>query len=138
MTRRLRLASLSVLVVWGVIAAVVSAQESVGSDSAAARASQRDIAAAKPGGPIPRRADGKPDLTGNWNRPRTATAGAASGSRTISYPPELRSLSCSRSCQSWTPGFRCHSWSVFLVGLAQAYQEAVSLGDVRSIKKILT
>jgi hypothetical protein len=67
MTIRLRLASLSVLAVLVVTSALVSAQESVGSDSAAARALQRETAAVKPGGPVPRRADGKPDLTGNWN-----------------------------------------------------------------------
>jgi len=67
MTVRVRVAVSFLLAVLVVTPALVAAQESVGSDSAAARALQREVAAVKAGGPVPRRADGKPDLTGNWN-----------------------------------------------------------------------
>ncbi len=68
MSIRAHLVSLSVfLTVLVVVSALVSAQESVGSDTPAGRALARASTAAVPAGPVPRRADGKPDLTGNWN-----------------------------------------------------------------------
>lgn len=59
-------------VVGGMVALVVGsvplwAQESAGSGTAGAAALSRGPAPTAPGGPVPRRADGKPDLTGNWN-----------------------------------------------------------------------
>ena len=57
----------------GVLVALVTTtvplwgQESAGSGTVGAAALNRARVATPPGGPVPRRADGKPDLTGNWN-----------------------------------------------------------------------